>query len=109
MDIVDELKQKTLNSNAPSWAKRAIDEILKLRSEVSILNQAVVEDKIFIKMCDELRNQLAERQKDADRYRWLRESKSNPAYCAYSGQFGVSMIRGEVLDKAIDKAMSEKG
>jgi len=41
---------------------------------------------------------------DAERYRWLRESISNPVYCARSTQWGVSMIRGAPLDAAIDSA-----
>jgi len=45
-------------------------------------------------------------RKDAERYRWLRVSKCNPAYPARSAQFGVCMIFGEHLDATIDAAIA---
>ena len=48
-------------------------------------------------------------RKDAERYRWLRVSKCNPAYPARSGQYGVSMIFGEHLDAVIDAAIAAEG
>ena len=46
-----------------------------------------------------------EAEQNAARYRWLRQSKSNPAYAARSTAYGVSMLRLELLDEAIDAAM----
>ncbi len=45
-------------------------------------------------------------RRDAERYRWLRKSVGNPAYCARSTQFGVQIVHGELLDEAIDAAMN---
>lgn len=53
----------------------------------------------------ELVRRLREAEKDAARYRWLRQSKSNPAYAARSTAYGVSMLRQDLLDEAIDAAM----
>lgn len=53
----------------------------------------------------ELLRRLREAEKDAARYRWLRQSKSNPAYAARSTAYGVSMLRQDLLDEAIDAAM----
>lgn len=35
IDILEELKQKTLNATTPSWANRAADEIINLRAQLA--------------------------------------------------------------------------
>jgi hypothetical protein len=58
---------------------------------------------------ESLRNQLAECQKDAERYRWLmNDSDGNKQDDLFQWMAGNVFSRS-YIDKAIDQAMSEKG
>lgn len=54
-----------------------------------------------------LRTRIAEVEKDAARYRWLREC-SNDALVMYGDTYNCELMMEEALDEAVDKAMKEQ-
>jgi hypothetical protein len=91
MDIVDKARQ---------WCKT-------VRTNPTPLSEAI---PMVAKLCDEaesLRNQLAECQKDAERWNYFIET------CSEETAFELTGITGDVsneqINEAIDSAMSEKG
>jgi hypothetical protein len=79
MDIVEDLMTTTFSNNQKFFEKAA-NEIKSLR------------------------NQLAECQKDAERYRWLKNNVWNDDMAAL-----ITLHANESWDAAIDSAISEKG
>ncbi len=83
-----------------------IEEVKKIHADL----QETLEAEIV-----ELRNQLAECQKDAERYKWLRgQHWSESNICVVLNpkeavKLGHDCPSNNRLDEAIDKAMSEKG
>ena len=97
MDIVDraELIADSIYVHGGEYAKEAAILLVKHATELK-----------------SLRNQLAECQKDAERYRWLRDSATWYADF-FTGEMSLeTKFKEDTLDAAIDaaiKAMSEKG
>lgn len=46
--------------------------------------------------------------RDAERYRWLRDSNSNLAYCAVSTAFGIGIMRGDEMDRVVDATIARQ-
>jgi hypothetical protein len=90
-----------------------MDIVIKLLRESSVLSIDAANE------ISALRNQLAECQKDAERYQYIRHTvgANYGKVDNYSFTFPwlntkVNLMQGSVaghLDKAVDKAMSEKG
>jgi len=68
-------------------------------------------EKLYDATVETLRNQLAAAQKDAKRYRWLREQTTGGNFWVAHGHLhgGLSQWNGEPLDAAVDAAMKECG
>ncbi len=109
MDIVDRLKSAGGYFDEAAFKQvsleEVVNEITSLRQKVSYLECGIaetLEDEIV-----ELRNQLAECQKDADRLDWLADVHNTignvqlPTHCVENNMHS--------LRAAIDAAMSEKG
>lgn len=54
IDVLDELNQKMLGCTAPCWAKRAHDEILKLRAEIVRLRAELAAAKTEINRLEDV-------------------------------------------------------
>lgn len=109
-------KSRALTTTNPALAEKeaqsrkdgcAFSALVRLSdAQAALLAQAAEKDAeiAFLKLQLEAGPLYSTRLK-AKRYAWLRESISNPVYCARSNEFGVSMIRGDALDAAIDSAL----
>jgi hypothetical protein len=93
------------NGMAPAGAVAAlglcIDEIERLRSE----------RLAFAAECDDLRTELAEARRDAERYRWLRDVACDVpegiGVARFHGCVREEIVWGDDLDAAIEAARKE--
>lgn len=75
---------------------------------VDAIADKLVDDHIsLMNECESLRQQLAECERDAERYRWLRENSNNVNYCLLCGYDGLACYEADDLDLQIDVAMKE--
>jgi predicted RNase H-like nuclease (RuvC/YqgF family) len=79
--------------------QKRLDELRSSLDSEKAMNETLTNEN------ESLRAQLAECQKDAERYRWLRGMIYDDRIMVENDR----MLHGKELDKAIDKAMSEKG
>ena len=99
MTLIDNLRDlftKHSDTLGNPFIREAIDKLTELRKRLS-----------DAALCEvELREELANARKDAERYRWLRERHENTIIDIYSSI--PAMTSPELLDAAIDAEMEKK-
>lgn len=78
-----------------------------------LLEQLSAQERVIAKlknMNDDLRAKLAEAQKDAERYRWLREAdkETYPGQVSVNFNVGHDWQRAYDMDATIDAAIAQK-
>lgn len=103
--LIAEVERLRAENSRLILSDAAIDEIRKVCKEIMGDNLAFVDDD-FARCLLMLRARVAELERDAARYRWLRDDESSFAVML-PREHGHIAFGGEALDSKIDAAMSE--
>ena len=115
MDIVKKVKEVTLEAFEALFPKPTVfrdynDQQKKIGQWLDVRRGYLTSKAECDKEIESLRAQLAECEKDAERYRVAKAGMAISGFCIADCRSGnIDLIGCDVADEAIDKAMSKKG